>query len=52
MFKILKMTYILQGLVNIGKSQEKIQQRTKNAEDRLKTLLNEMSKPNYDKVGD
>lgn len=40
----------LQGLVNLGKCQEKIQQRMKNADEKLKTLLNEMSKPSYDKV--
>ncbi|XP_042234789.1 valine--tRNA ligase-like [Homarus americanus] len=40
----------LQGLVNLGKCQEKIQKRIADAEDRLKTLESEMAKPSYDKV--
>ncbi|MPC09117.1 Valine--tRNA ligase [Portunus trituberculatus] len=38
------------GLVNLGKCKEKIQQKMKSADDKLKTLLNDMSKPTYDKV--
>ncbi|KAK8402179.1 hypothetical protein O3P69_001346 [Scylla paramamosain] len=40
----------LQGLVNLGKCKEKIQQKMKSADEKLKTLLNDMSKPSYDKV--
>lgn len=42
---------IFQGLVNLGKCKEKIQQKMKTADDKLKTLLNDMSKSSYDKVG-
>lgn len=42
--------YLLQGLVDISKCQEKIHQKIKSAEEKLKILLNEMTKPSYDKV--
>ncbi|XP_050688997.1 valine--tRNA ligase-like isoform X2 [Eriocheir sinensis] len=40
----------LQGLVNISNCQEKIQQKIKSAEEKLKILQTEVAKPNYDKV--
>nr|XP_027210399.1 valine--tRNA ligase-like isoform X1 [Penaeus vannamei] len=40
----------LQGLVNLGKCQEKIQKRIQDAEEKLKALQVEMAKPGYEKV--
>ncbi|KAK3893142.1 hypothetical protein Pcinc_003015 [Petrolisthes cinctipes] len=40
----------LQGLVNLSNSQEKIKKRITDAEERLKALTTEMSKPDYEKV--
>ncbi|KAK7076413.1 hypothetical protein SK128_014974 [Halocaridina rubra] len=40
----------LQGLINLGKCQEKIQKKADDAEEKLKALETEMFKPNYDKV--
>ena len=41
---------LFQGLLNLSSCREKIQKKVDGAEEKLKTLQAEMTKPDYDKV--